>query len=343
MNIFDFINSKDIGEHLKRIEYPLNALEASWIVYQNDTHSMAQKMEAWRWIMDNMEDCEVLERINCIYRPSLFKTLEEYIALINGEITRFYETELGFVYLCSYWRGDAEVPEDDEHVFSRPEKWWKYLDDYTYEDAKYKTRSVRITKVRIDSESFNPNLTAYFSEKKELMDIFSYSAEEGNYLDFWGGLWFDFPVPFEKGDILIHYDEHINPYRKVAGGPFVLDDITPWIIERFEDKWKKYYSDKFGDVTDMTVCGYFQNSDGRIFREVTHNYLDYEIYRGPLDGKYRLLKALSSFVKGKIGVDMLLTTYRKVILDEFSDDVMLKSFYSDNWLALSGLKRNVEE
>ena len=77
MNIFDFINSKDIGEHLKRIEYPLNALEASWIVYQNTTHSMAQKMEAWRWIMDNMEDCEVPERINCIYRSSLFKTLEE--------------------------------------------------------------------------------------------------------------------------------------------------------------------------------------------------------------------------------------------------------------------------
>lgn len=33
MNIFDFINSKDIKEHLKNINYQFNSLEAAWLIY----------------------------------------------------------------------------------------------------------------------------------------------------------------------------------------------------------------------------------------------------------------------------------------------------------------------
>ena len=42
--------------------------------------------------------------------------------------------------------------------------------------------------------------------------------------------------------------------------------------------------------------------------------------------------------KDKISLDLLLTTYRKVIIDEFAEDVMLKNWYTDEGLILAGLK-----
>ncbi len=37
-------------------------------------------------------------------------------------------------------------------------------------------------------------------------------------------------------------------------------------------------------------------------------------------------------------ISLLLTTYRKVILDEFTNDVMLTSWFADEELAKAGLK-----
>ena len=34
MNILRFVNSKDIREHLRNIDYEFNSLEAAWLIYQ---------------------------------------------------------------------------------------------------------------------------------------------------------------------------------------------------------------------------------------------------------------------------------------------------------------------
>ncbi len=40
MDIYRFINSKDIRAHLENIGYQFNALEAAWLVYQCHTATM---------------------------------------------------------------------------------------------------------------------------------------------------------------------------------------------------------------------------------------------------------------------------------------------------------------
>ena len=54
MDIYRYINSRDIRDHLKKIKYEFNALEASWLVYQCSFASLAEKNDAWNWIIDNM-------------------------------------------------------------------------------------------------------------------------------------------------------------------------------------------------------------------------------------------------------------------------------------------------
>lgn len=306
MNIFDFINSKDIREHLKKIDYPLDALEASWIVYHNGTRTLKEKMEAWNWIIDNMNDCEVPERINCIYRPSLFAALRNYMALIDATIEDFYKTGEGIVYRCEYKLEIGDVPIAEDTVFSSANECWKFMDRYLITNSKREPAEMMIIRKIIDDES--SGLKAHFSMNRELLDVYPseyYKDESDLTVYFFDGFWFDFPVPFERGDLLVHYrgDKWGNQ------GPIVLDDITPWIVARSDEQKERYYKEGFGDETDMTISGYFMDKGHHIYREVTHNYMDYELYRNVNGVEYHFLRALSNFVKGKLSMEMLLEAY----------------------------------
>ncbi len=57
---------------------------------------------------------------------------------------------------------------------------------------------------------------------------------------------------------------------------------------------------KIGDGTDMTICGFFEDKFGHIYREVTHNCMDYEISRNVELEKYSPLRILSNQIKGEI-------------------------------------------
>ena len=65
----------------------------------------------------------------------------------------------------------------------------------------------------------------------------------------------------------------------------------------------------------MHGYGYFVNDNGTIFREVMHNYMDFEFYDGPYELQEQILPALSRFVKGDLEVDILMSAYRKVLFD----------------------------
>ena len=341
MDVLDFINSTDIKNYLKEKGYKCNALEASWLVYHSRIHTLEEKMQAWNWITTNMEDCEVPERINCSYRKSLHETLGLYMDMLNRKITRFNEEGVNVAYSYKYlWNGDPDWTEG-KHLYSSPDKCWTGIEEDLDGDEMDGLTEIQITRKVIDDE--DAAITVAFSGRKEILDVLFPTAqnEEEEELStfFFNGMWFDFPVPFEKGDVVVRFDEDKYPHHRLETGPFVLDGITPWYIAGLDDERRKRYTEgRNGDESDMNAWGYFQDEDGRIYSEIMFNYMDLERYKGPFDGKHRLLKALSNYVKGNIGVDLLLTAYRKVIIDEFADDVMLRSWYTDEGLTLAGMK-----
>ncbi len=107
MDFYNYINSEDIKEYLMSLKYRFNPIEASWLVYQSGKHTLEDKIDAWNWIIENMPDCEVKERMNCSYRESLHETLKAYIDLMKKYTTEFYEND-GCVYTYGYYHINYE-------------------------------------------------------------------------------------------------------------------------------------------------------------------------------------------------------------------------------------------
>ena len=65
--------------------------------------------------------------------------------------------------------------------------------------------------------------------------------------------------------------------------------------------------------------------------------MELEYYYGPYKLNEKILPALSMYVKGEIEVDFLMCAYRKILLEIVSDDIMLKSWYSEEMVKKLGL------
>ena len=65
MDIYSFVNSKDIREHLRKMDYRFNSLETAWLIYQCRHISYEEQKAAWIELINTMPDCEVPKRSNC--------------------------------------------------------------------------------------------------------------------------------------------------------------------------------------------------------------------------------------------------------------------------------------
>ncbi len=82
MNIYEFIDSKAIREHLNGIDYKYTSLEASYIVWQSKKHSAVEKYSVWEYIMQNMSDFKLTG-----WNENFFELLSKYIE-IDKEIIK---------------------------------------------------------------------------------------------------------------------------------------------------------------------------------------------------------------------------------------------------------------
>ncbi len=52
---YEFINSKDIREHLRKLDYPLTPVQCAFLVWQSRRHTLKEKHEAWEDIIATIE------------------------------------------------------------------------------------------------------------------------------------------------------------------------------------------------------------------------------------------------------------------------------------------------
>lgn len=81
----------------------------------------------------------------------------------------------------------------------------------------------------------------------------------------------------------------------------------------------------------MQGLGYYI-SDNNIILENNHDYDNWEYFDGKLEGMERILKALSSLLKGEIEVSLFLNAYDKM-REEYNDFL---DIYTDEGLKLCG-------
>ena len=152
-------------------------------------------------------------------------------------------------------------------------------------------------------------------------------------------MWFQFPVPFKKGDIVYNDKKGYVGYSPYGTEPFVLEGVCydMWTEKQVQSKKER------GDLTDMTAYGYFQNENGEVFYECMHDYFSLDYYPKKLEGKQRILTALSNHLKGKISVDLLMNAYH-IILNEGNITTQRKYLgITDEGLKFAGLKEENNE
>lgn len=111
---------------------------------------------------------------------------------------------------------------------------------------------------------------------------------------------------------------------------FVLDYMSTW-----DKNLDKLLANGNHDSSDMIVYGYFLIEDSNeIIFDNKWNYDSFEYFNGKLSGKYRILKAISSFMKNKISLELFLDAYEEFKIDDRKN---IGNWYAEENLKLAGL------
>ncbi len=304
MDIFEFINSEAIGSYLKSIDYKFDSLKMAFIVWQDKTHTLKQKHLAYEYIISRMNDYIITDKA-WIY-GTLHQMLTRYMEVENKIISAFMKREKNSVY--SY----EEVYEDmsthkNERVFSDYEDIKNHFTQYEecrvcyYEITKKWTDGVR-----------NGHISVKFSSDGEILQISEKNCSfigDSHILSAFEGMWFYFPTPFEKGDIV---------YVKNKG--YACSDINPFVLDGIcYDVWDgktAEIKEEYGNASDMIAFGYFQDENGEICMDCMNDYMSLEYYPQKLTGKQRILKVISNYLNAKIDIVLLLNSYHTILLEE---------------------------
>lgn len=345
MDILKFINSNAIRNHLRKINYEFSPVESAFIVWQSEYCSMDEKHKAWKYIINNSADEDVLDSVTEIYKRSLQECygnefgLHEYLQCYIDKEKRLAKLamtdEENTVFSFKTYCGDDWDTCDDERLFSNVKDLMIAINDEISDMQEYGLRWIFIKKRWIDTEEkyielkLKDDKSLYRIEgNKNVCDEHDLHLE-----DVFDGMWFKIPTPFKKGDILC---------RNVGGGfryisnemPFVLDNICYWGIDDVENSKTRHA----WCSADMLATGYFITSDARIYWDYLHNYLDLEYYDDEPTGIHRTLKAMSSYMKNEIDMGLMMDAYSIVLNEERIKDQRERLGMTERGLELAGLR-----
>ena len=352
-----FLNSKDIADYWYKIGWNsyCTPLQSAYIVWHNRTKTLAEKHLAWDAIIHTMPDCVVAtghRKTNMGIPETLAGSLHEFLRafmrLQNKLVERFYQKGDHAVYRYRVlYEGDEDWSKD-HWLYDTAEEC--FSDVNADEDLIPSIVCIQLTKQWIGE---NRTITLSVKADKTVIDIDAQELDEAEHdlLQAFEYMWFDFPTPFGKGDIVVSKYSPFG-YNLFGNEPFVLTNLCSWgsqelKINGYPDKNGRYaYADRQlryhrenADETDMTAYGYFQWEDGRVYYECMHHYLDLEYYREEPQGIRRILKAFSSFEKEEIGSDLFALAYHAILGEEKSKREREElSCFTDEGLQLAGLK-----
>ncbi len=324
IDVCRFLNSRDIADHLREIDYKFTAVEAAFIVYWCCSATLDDKIAAWQEIVETMPDCAMDKRSNKEPRSSLHGFLLDYIDLQKREIEQFFDST-GYAYSYSYYEDGYQ---EDGNLFNSAEDCIDYAKEYWNKDRWNEDDApleYRLEKKPIDHPCSSGASKLHLNRDMEILSVYCAGNSESDAdLDLmFDGTWLALPTPFKRGDIVI------NACRS-DDTPFVLHSLPTWgRAERIENGFEE--SDRFtaradwllehhrqnGDTTDMESMGYFISDAGIVYCECALCcYLDLEYFRGELTDSNRWTTVLSAQLKGEISFDEAANLMRYLQIDE---------------------------
>ena len=333
LKAYEYINSETIREHLKKLDYQLTPVQCAFLVWQSQRHTLKQKHEAWRDIIETQPNCPVEERVNCRGWDSLHAMMRGYMALEDKLLSRFHSEE-DAIYECKFWERSSfqlnakDAPRGNECDWRTDRLRFRSFArcfEYALKEAQEEQCRFLIHKRYLDtgsdSSSSEPYISVEYDMSGEVLECYFVGSSEFYALseeeeDLWSesfdGMWFDIPIPFEKGDIVC---DRVSRYAKDV--PFVLLGTVPWFKKEHPSKHGTYYC----DYSDMAAYGYSFDQDQQFFNDDFRvDYLNLEYYTEPLKGPERLLYAYRQLERGEIDGYLLLKIYRMLMAEATAEE-----------------------
>ncbi len=384
MDICSFINSRDIAEHLRNIDYDFTLPEAAFIVYQSEISTMDEKFAAWQEMIDKMPDCELEDRC-ALWEPksagSFHQFLRDYMALQKKILKMFYEADEAVYTYSVYATGKHPNSKEKTELGDLEPEWNKVggyfadlqsaIADYKKEKEDYlsdgmlRVKFAKRSLLREPDPDRDCEITVHMTTDLDVIDVDYYGLKELSDEEFaldsrFAQMWFAFPTPFKRGDIVIDRSCRHNFFS----GPFVLDGLLSWDRETllkngFSEQSPMVKSrdeqiarlTKSGDTSDMDYYAVYLDADDtgfpRIYNEVFWTYLNLERYVEPLKGMYRMLKPVSSALTydpeyggPSIEPELFCSAFQLIMMEQMCkyDRLRLERCLTEEAQELAGLK-----
>ena len=330
MEIYRFIDSRDIREHLQQLGYRFTTPEAAFLVWHCHTATLDEKIAAWREIIDTMPNCSMNPRRFELGIPDYHEFLRRYIDLQMCDLEQFKDASEG-LYSWKALFGCLEESVSSA-VYTSYCRCLDAAKDWAADDDG--CTGFTISKYLIDADEKRSWADSVrFNRNGQIVNVHCLDTceEDSNLSMMFTSMWFAFPTPFHAGDIVRDIQD---PKR-----PCVLTDLCTWTSENAREElpqsemprgaelYDRIVSlfEAEGDITDMSWSGYAMQESGEgagIILVDGHggrgNYLDLEFAHKPLPDRYRPLEVVSAFFKERrtgepVAIDDLLNSYITLI------------------------------
>ena len=334
MDIYRFLDSKDIRAHLQSLRYDFTLPEAAFLIWQCATAALSEKHAAWRELIKAMPDCRMEPRRNMSEIQSTHGFLQDYIEL-EEKLLRDFHRESDAIYFYNVLRRDEDFldglseHEKYERAFSTFSDCLASVEEEICDNGAGDILHIYIKRQLLSAP--NRSMTVCLNNKLEVMDIDAFrcplTERDQELLGAFEGMWFAFPTPFRRGD-LVSQKHSLKAWRCPHNACYVLDSIATWTNREMQENgfWRSRSDTqdmdrlhqmllKDGDVTDMSFSAY-SVEDGQIVFDNAGWYLSLERFDGTLIGAQRALYPLRDLLNGKIRPDMFLDALCVLRTDE---------------------------
>lgn len=337
INAIDYLNSKDIAAYWRKIGYAkkCSPLLTAYLIHTCNRITLAEKHTAWNTLISSMPDCNVATGFRKEFMGipdelanSLHTFLQAYMLLSDELIRRFYIAESNAVFRYRFYCVEDTDWSESGMIYANAEDCFHSIQNDAYLSSEI--AKIEITKQYIGEDK---SITLSFKADKTILSIEAtgLTESESAVLGVFEWLWFDCPMPFKRGDILV--SKH-TPFTQnfITDEPFVLVNMSRWGSKElkangfpYKGKWREYNQEadkllarytEYGSDMDMCAYGYFQRDDGSVYFECMHGYLDLEYCREELKGLRRILKVFSAAEKEEISHDLVAEAYSLALQEE---------------------------
>lgn len=325
-NIYSYMNSNAVAEHCRKIGHEFSPAECAYIANASEKHTTAEKHAMFNYIIEAMPDEQIkLYARGGRYREaSLHRTLEKYMKIENKALKNLHAADDYHIYNCDvYYCGRPSLFCSEYGPYKNLPDFWRELK----KDNMGKFTKIRVTKTNLSTQK-KSTFTLNGEKEPVFLGYENLSDEECDIVMMFDLMWFVCPTPFEKGDIVSFHPEALAEDTE----EFVLESICYENMDEKQFKMRK----EIGGSMDMTADGYFADTDGQLYGECIHDYLSLEYCDKELTDVKRVLKTVSSYIKGKIPLHLAMNTYMSVIMQGKINHI--NRSYSEESLICAGLK-----